>query len=92
MDTENKDRDVQLDVIRSTVSNIRTERNIKPTPGAKMEGSCFLYNGGEMANLFWSQLIYTTEGTGEWQSLKGDVKDGVYEYLENNNFFKKDKA
>ena len=72
----------QIEFIRNSVLEERQKRNIKATPGLKPEGSCFAAPGGEMGNLFWSQLISTTEGTGEWSMLKDDkISEALFEYI-----------
>lgn len=71
-----------LEVLLTTIQKIRFEKGIVPTPGFKMEGSCFAARGGEFGNLFW-QLVYTTLGTGEWLALNDPtIMKGVINYLQ----------
>lgn len=77
-----EDSDGKIEFIASVVEEIRNEKRISPTPGSKLEGSCIGARGGEMANMFWAQLVYTTNGTGEWRTLSNPtILEGVYEYV-----------
>lgn len=76
------EKEKQIEFIRNSVLEERQKRNIKATPGLKPEGSCFATPGGEMGNLFWSQLVPTSEGTGEWSALKNDtIREALFEYI-----------
>jgi hypothetical protein len=73
--------DERLEFISSAVEKIRAERDIIPTPGSKLEGSCYAARGGEMGNMFWAQLVHTSNGTGEWQMLRDpDILEELYNY------------
>ncbi len=72
----------KLAFISSAIEKIRAERKIIPTPGSKLEGSCYAARGGEMANMFWAQLVHTSNGIGEWQMLTDpDILEELYEYV-----------
>ncbi len=45
----------------------------------KLELSCYVV--GEFKNLVYRQLIYTQYGYGAWIGLKGDVLDGLVDYI-----------
>lgn len=72
----------KLIFISSAIERIRAERKITPTPGTKLEGSCYATRGGEMANMFWAQLVHTSNGEGEWQTLTdSNILEKLYEYV-----------
>ena len=72
----------KLAFVSSAVERIRAERKITPTPGTKLEGSCYATRGGEMANMFWVQLVHTSSGEGEWRMLSDpDILEELYEYV-----------
>jgi len=85
LQTENEKNSIavnKFEFILSAVEKTRAERGINPTSELKLEGSCFGARGGEMANMFWVQLVHTTNGAGEWGMLKDPVilKD-LYDYV-----------
>jgi len=74
--------DERLEFILSAVEKVRAERNIVPSPNSKLEGSCYAARGGEMENMFWAQLVHTSNGTGEWQMLNDPViLETLYNYV-----------
>ncbi len=81
----------KLAAIKSIVHRVRREGNYTPTPGCKPEGSCFASPEEDTYNLFWAQLVPTSEGafdSGEWSALQiPEIRDKVFEYassLEDN--------
>jgi len=78
----------KLSFIKSAVDQIRTERKITPTPGPKSEGSCIAARGGEMANMFWAQLVRTCDGSGEWVMLSDpQIVRELYSYVSSLDIF-----
>ena len=76
------EKEKQIEFIRNSVLEERLKRNVKATPGHKPEGSCFAAPGGEMGNLFWSQLVPTSEGTGEWSAVNDDrIREALFDYI-----------
>lgn len=73
--------DERLGFISSAVEKIRAERDTIPTSGSKLEGSCYATRGGEMGNMFWVQLVHTSNETGEWRILRNpDILEELYNY------------
>ena len=61
------DLESDLQVIAEYVEKYRSQYNITPTYGAKLELSCLAF--GEGHNLLYRQLIPTTNGDGYWDCL-----------------------
>ena len=54
-------KEAKIAFIKLAVARVRERVGIEPTPGHKMEGSCFGARGGEWGNLFRAQLLHTNE-------------------------------
>lgn len=71
----------KLREIQRVINDFRAQKGVIPTPGSKFEGSCFNFPGGEMGNLFHTQLVHTNEGTGNWSELDNpEILNDVWDY------------
>ena len=70
----------QTQTITDYVNAYRIKHNITPTPGRKLEFSCYAI--GEGTNLLYRQLVPTINGDGDWPSLQdGEIRKLVLEQI-----------
>ena len=65
--------------IQDWVHKHRLKEGIVPTPGYKLELSCFMF--GEGKNLLFRQLVPTIDGLNGWQEITQDTSGEVIQLV-----------